>query len=196
MLTKVRLDGVMGKKFGKEWELDVSSPAEALRMIEANSPGLKSWVIQNREKYNAYRVVCVYEDGREEALGDDTYVATRTNLKSIRFSPTVAGSSGVVKVIVGALLIVGSFYATAAGFPMLGKAMFQVGVTLALAGVIEILSPRPKLPDGPDDSRKSFYFDGAANTEMQGRPIPLIYGRVLTGSHPISASISVDEIAP
>jgi predicted phage tail protein len=75
--------------------------------------------------------------------------------------------------------------------------MFQAGVSLALSGVIEILSPRPKLPDGSnEDSAKSFYFDGAVNTEMQGRPIPLIYGRVLTGSHPISASISVDEIAP
>jgi predicted phage tail protein len=193
MLTKVRLDGVMGKKFGKEWELDVSSPAEALRMIEANSPGLKSWVVQNRDKYSAYRVICVYDDGREEALDDDTYVATRTNLKLIRFSPTVAGSSGVVKVIVGALLIIGSFYVPGPW----SKFMFQAGVSLALSGVIEILSPRPKLPDGSnEDSAKSFYFDGAVNTEMQGRPIPLIYGRVLTGSHPISASISVDEIAP
>lgn len=195
MLTKVRLDGVMGKKFGKEWELDVSSPAEALRMIEANSPGLKRWVLENREKYDAYKVVCVYEDGREEALNDDTYIASRTNLKSIRFTPTVAGASGIVKVIVGAVLIVGSFYATAAGFPTLGKAMFQVGVTLALAGVVEILSPRPTKPDGNADA-KSFYFDGAVNTEMQGNPIPLIYGRVMVGSHPISASISVDEIAP
>jgi predicted phage tail protein len=74
--------------------------------------------------------------------------------------------------------------------------MFQAGVALAMSGVIEILSPRPKKTDGQEDEKKSFYFDGAVNTEMQGRPIPLIYGRVLTGSHPISASISVDEIAP
>jgi predicted phage tail protein len=195
MLTKVRLDGVMGKKFGKEWELDVSSPAEALRMIEANSPGLKRWVLDNREKYDAYKVICVYEDGREEALDNDTYVASRTNLKSIRFTPTVAGASGIVKVIVGAVLIVASFYVTAAGFPTLGKAMLQIGATLALSGVIEILSPRPTKLDGNADA-KSFYFDGAVNTEMQGNPIPLIYGRMLVGSHPISASISVDEIAP
>lgn len=192
MLTKVRLDGVMGKKFGKDWELDVSSPAEALRMIEANSPGLKAWTIQNREKYSAYRVICVYDDGREEALDDDLYVATRTNLKSIRFTPTVAGSSGLLKVVVGALLIIGSFYVP----PAFSKFMFQAGVALAMSGVIEILSPRPNKTDGTEDEKKSFYFDGAVNTEMQGRPIPLIYGRVLTGSHPISASISVDEIAP
>jgi predicted phage tail protein len=190
MLTKVRLDGVMGKKFGKHWELDVSSPAEALRMIEANRPGLRQWVLSNREKYSTYRVVCTLDDGREEELEDATYVANRTNLKSIRFTPVVEGASGAAKIVVGAIMIAVAYFAPGPWSPYL----YQIGAALILGGVVELLSPRPKKDDKSETN--SYYFDGPANTERQGNPVPLIYGRMLVGSHPISASISVDEIAP
>lgn len=186
MLTKVRLDGVMGKKFGKDWELDVSTPAEALRLIEANSPGLKRWIVENTTTYDAYRVTCVYDDDREEDLNDDTYGVTRANLKEIRFTPTVTGSGGIVKVVVGVVLII-------AGTVWTQPWMVQMGAMMVLGGVIELLTFTPK-KDSQDDSFSSFYFDGPTNTERQGAPVPLIYGRVLVGSHPISAAISIDEM--
>ena len=190
MLTKVRLDGVMGKKFGKQWEFDVSSPAEALRMIEANSPGLKNWIIGNCEKYSAYRVVCTYDDGRKEELEDSTYIASRTNLKSIRFTPVVKGASGVAKIVVGAIMIAVGYFVPGPWTPYL----YKIGAALILGGVVELLSPRPTRDK--KDELTSFYFDGPTNTEQQGNPVPLIYGRMLVGSHPISASVSIDEIAP
>lgn len=39
MLTKIVLGGAMGRIWGKEWFLDVNSPAEAIQMINANKPG-------------------------------------------------------------------------------------------------------------------------------------------------------------
>lgn len=205
MLTKVRLDGVMGKKFGKDWELDVSSPAEALRLIDANSPGLKHWIVAKREKYSAYKVVCVYDTGVEEALSDETFMAQRANLVSIRFTPVVTGAGGsFAKIIVGALLIGAALFnplafygGTALLTGSLGTAALAIGTSLVIGGVVELLSPRPKkAASASGDESTSYYFDGAVNTERQGSPVPLIYGRVLVGSHPISASISVDEIAP
>lgn len=193
MLTKVRLDGVMGKKFGKSWDLAVSSPAEALRMIEANKPGLRAWIIQNREKYDAYKIVCVYENGREELLDDDTFPLERGGLKSIRFTPTVAGASGVAKIVVGAILIAASFIP---GLQAVSPYLFKIGAAMVLGGIVEALSPRPKTKNDQGESINSYYFDGPANTDQQGAAVPLIYGRVMAGSHPISASISVDEVAP
>lgn len=188
MLTKIRLDGVLGKKFGREWDLSVSSPAEALRLIEANKPGLRNWIINNQDKYNAYRVTCTYADGHEEDLNDTSYDMSRLGLASIRFTPSVEGSGAAGKIIVGAILIAASFVP---GLQML----FPIGVALVLGGVIEALSPRPKKTDSQNDTGiNSYYFDGPANTETQGSPVPLIYGRVLAGSHTISASISIDEV--
>lgn len=193
MLTTVRLDGVMGKKFGKSWELAVSSPAEALRMIEANRPGLRAWVVANQAKYDAYRIVCVFENGREEILDEDTFPIHRGQLKSIRFTPVVSGASGSIgKIVVGALLIAASFIAPTAISPYL----FNIGASLILGGIIETLSPRPKTQNSNGEDISSFYFDGPVNTDRQGAPVPLIYGRVMAGSHPISASINIDEVAP
>lgn len=193
MLTTVRLDGVMGRKFGKSWELAVSSPAEALRLIEANRPGLRAWVVANKAKYDAYRIVCVFDSGREEVLDDDTFPIHHGQLKSIRFTPVVSGASGGIgKIVVGALLIAASFVAPALISPFL----FNLGAAMILGGVIEALSPRPKVQDGNGTDISSYYFDGPVNTDRQGAPVPLIYGRVMAGSHPISASINVDEVAP
>jgi predicted phage tail protein len=192
MLTKVRLDGVMGKKFGKSWDLAVSSPAEALRMIEANKPGLRAWIISNQQTYDAYKIVCVYADGREELLDENTFPLQRGGLKMIRFTPVVAGASAVTRIIVGAVMIAASFLVPGAWSPYL----FKIGTALVLGGVIEALSPRPKTRNDYGEQINSYYFNGPANTDQQGAAVPLIYGRVLVGSHPISASISIDEVAP
>lgn len=180
----------MGKKFGKEWELEVSSPAEALRVIEANQPGLRAWVVNNIQTYDAYEVTCTYEDGRVEPLSDETYSLERGKLASIRFTPVVSGAGSTAKIIVGAVLIAVGYFVPGPWSPYL----YQMGAMLILGGVIEALSPRPKTGDNNADSSNSYYFDGPANTEVQGAPVPLIYGRILVGSHPISAAISVDEV--
>ena len=190
MLTTVILDGPMGKRFGKKWELFVNSPAEALRIIEVNKPGLRSWIMDNAAKnYTAYKVKCTYEDGRSEFLNDDTYVASR-KLKSIRFTPVVDGAGAAARIVVGALMIVASYF-----IPPASPYLFNAGVSMIIGGVIQALSPQPKIGDktvNPQDM-SSNYFDGPVNTTAQGAPVPLIYGRVLTGSRTISAQVSIDE---
>jgi predicted phage tail protein len=191
MLTTVRLDGVMGAQFGKEWNLAVSSPSEALRMIEANKPGLRAWMVQNIATYDAYKVVCVYDDDREEALDDESYGLQRTGLKMIRFTPVVSGGKGggIFGIVVGAVIV-------AVGIVTENPFLIKVGATLILGGVIQALSPTPDTKNTNNDGANatSYYFDGPINNEQQGAPVPLIYGRVQVGSHTISASISVDEL--
>lgn len=181
----------MGKQFGRHWELDVSSPAEALRLIEANRPGLKAWIRQKLAKYSSYQVQCEYENGKKELLNDDSYQLSR-KLKSIRFTPVIEGRGNAAKIVVGALLIVASLVATAYGFPMVGKMLFSMGASLVMTGVIGALSPQPK-KDAPGTTATSAYFDGPANTTAQGVPVQLIYGQVLVGSHAISAEMDIDD---
>lgn len=192
MLTKVILDGAMGKQFGRHWELEVSSPTEALNLIDANRPGLKAWVRQKVAKYANYQVQCEYEDGKKEFLNDDSYGLQR-KLKSIRFTPVVEGRGNTAKIVVGAILMVaGAFVFTY--LPFLGKTMFQIGASLAMSGVIGALSPQPK-KEQQGSTATSNYFDGPANTTAQGVPVQLIYGRCLVGSHAISAKMDIDDSA-
>lgn len=189
MLTKVILEGQMGKQFGRVWELAVTSPGHALRMIEANRPGLFGWIRSNLEKYACYRVIVENEDGSKEHLNDDT-VKLERKVKSIRFVPLASGAGAGVgqflQIVVGiTLIVVGVIY----GQP----ALIALGSALVLGGVAAMLAPKP---DGAKDkeSKSSYYFDGPTNTSEQGVPVQLTYGRCLVGSHTISAAVTVDQL--
>lgn len=187
-LTKVILEGPLGKQFGREWEFAIDSPREALRMVEANSPGVFAWIKQNLQKYSRYRVVCERDDGVIEDLDNDTYLLNQGRLKSVRFVPLVEGASNVLKIVVGIVLIgVGIFFQQ----PWATK----LGIAVLAAGVVGALSPRPKMDTtGNSEGKASYLFDGPANTTAQGSPVQLIYGRVLAGSHAISAAVTVDQL--
>ena len=188
-LTKVILEGPLGKQFGREWEFAIDSPREALRMVDANSPGVFAWIKQNLQKYSRYRVVCERDDGVLEDLDNDTFLLNRGRLKSVRFVPLVEGASNVVKMVVGIVLIGVGLFAPGQQWAL------KLGIAVLAAGVVGALSPRPKMDTaGNTEGKASYLFDGPANTTAQGSPVQLIYGRVLAGSHAISAAVTVDQL--
>lgn len=196
MLTKVILEGPMGKKFGKEWELIVDSPSEALRMIDANKPGLFAWIKSNLAKYNEYHVVCEFEDGTVEDLNEESYKLDR-KCKEIRFVPVIKGSggNGVWQTVLGIVLIIVGVFTTI--FGNYSGSVIMLGVGLLAGGVAAMLAPKPKMGDMSQQGAKneaSYFFDGPANTSTQGVPVQLIYGRCLVGSHTISAAVTVDQL--
>lgn len=198
MLTEVILDGPMGKRFGKTWELAVNSPSEALRMIDANKPGVFVWIKSNLAKYERYRVTVTYHDGREESLSEDEYKLERS-VKRIRFTPLIegaGGNNGVWQVVLGIVLIaVGYFtFGTTSAY---GVALIGAGAGMVVGGIAAMLAPKPKVESMDQVERKdktSYYFDGPANTTNQGVPVQLIYGTCLVGSHSISAALTVDQL--
>ncbi len=191
MLTRVILDGVMGNRFGREWELEVNSAPEALRMIDANKPGFMQWIRANLPIYDRYRVVCKYEDGKVEALDGDSYVLSR-RIAEIRFVPIPVGAGAVGRIIIG-IIIIAANWLTGYNNPQL----YAMGASMILGGVIEALTPMPKLQkkkDGSGASTASDYFNGPMNTAGQGVPVPIIYGRVLAGSQAVSAALTIDKM--
>lgn len=75
--------------------------------------------------------------------------------------------------------------------------MFAAGIGMAAGGVVQMLSPQPKGRNGQESSNQpSYIFNGAVNTEAQGHPVPLLYGRMIVGSAVISAGIEADDYAP
>ena len=97
----------------------------------------------------------------------------------------------------------------------IGTALSVVGASMVLGGVTQMLSPQPGLPNGgvnargefsatrPEsvnrgaDGQQSYAYLGAQNTVGVGATIPVAYGKVLIGSHVISADVDVaDESDP
>jgi predicted phage tail protein len=186
--TKVILEGPMGKRFGRVWEfVEINSPSEALKMVDCNRPGVMNWIRENLRKYPNYKVVCTYEGGRKELLDTESY-QLQGKIEIIRFVPLIAGAAAGVRFVIGVIMFAVGVYT--------GNAyLMSAGVSLMVGSVVEWLSPKPKKPDdSAREDKTSYYFDGPVNTDMQGVPVPLIYGRILCGSHAISAAVTIDQL--
>jgi len=182
MIT-VMLYGFLGKQFGKVHRYEVSSVAEAVRALSANFEGFREALVNG----GAYRVsVAGKEDLNQAQIG--LPVSER---ETIRLVPTVAGSGGAVRIVLGAVLVALSFIP---GFQFLAP----IGISLILGGVSELLFAPKKQDTGVHkvENKPSFSFDGAENTAMQGNPVQLCYGKVLVGSQVISAGLSAHELSP
>lgn len=97
-----------------------------------------------------------------------------------------------------------------------GTALSAIGASMILGGVTEMLSPqldignlggantrddlratRPESVNRGADGQQSYAYLGAQNTVGVGATIPVAYGKVLIGSHVISADVDVaDESDP
>jgi predicted phage tail protein len=124
---------------------------------------------------------------------------------AIVFAPLGAGflglGAGAFTSTTGAALVSGaatSFAATGA-LAFASSAVGFIGAAMVLGGVASLISPGNQAGMATQTGRdprqlKSFNFSGIQNTSIQGTPIPLVYGRIFTGSVVISAGISTTKI--
>jgi predicted phage tail protein len=200
MLT-VLLYGHLGRRFGRRHRYDVRSPAEAVRALCATIPGFRVYLAEHSAP--GYRVL-VGKDARDL----DT-LAMPAN-EAIKIVPVTAGAGkGLGSVILGAALIgfgvmtggaglgLGAAW-EAGGTVFAGYLAANIGLSLVLGGVAQMLAPQPKTPGTSDrpENKPSYAFDGAVNTAAQGNPVPVCYGRLIVGSQVISAGMVAEEYAP
>lgn len=198
-MRKVYLHGAIGEKYGKRFELDVQTAAEALRALAANFPD-----IVGDFKEGSWHVVRGEEIDTGMSLGEEDIATFRLGKGDLHFVPVVAGSKrgGLLKVILGVALIGVGFFMGGFAAPIFGGTGLLGGVTyghlmifgaaLALGGAAQLLSPEKKTDE--TDKESSFMMNGPGNTYDQGYPVPLIYGEVITGSVLISAGVDVEKI--
>jgi predicted phage tail protein len=195
MLRKIKLYGKLAKFIGKRvLEADVATAAEAVRFLLANWPELEAHMSDQH-----YRVSIGAYDIDLEELHHPAGAAP------ISFVPVVAGAGAVGRIILGVALIALAFVSGAGFFGAafaknIGLFAFAkgIGASLALGGVAQLLTPTPRVPQGPDkqdDPRKSYSFSGIQNTSRAGTPVPIVYGETLVGSVVISAGIDTVQVA-
>ena len=130
-----------------------------------------------------------------------------------------AGLFGTTGLITGATTGTFSGLAATAGLAgtltTVGTALSAVGASLILSGTASLISPQPQLPNlgkgrikgegtsvrgvGPSGITRgasgiqSYAFTGPTNTVGTGATLPVIYGRVITGSHLLAANLEVSD---
>ncbi|KVR97197.1 tail assembly protein [Burkholderia vietnamiensis] len=185
----IRLYGKLGVAFGRIHRFVVKSPKDAVKALAVMIPGFERDLMTSKDRGIRYAVFVgrrnITEKELEYPSGED----------DIRIAPIAVGAkSGLFQTILGAALIAASFFvpgAGAFGIAALSQgAFFGLGVSLALGGIAQMLSPHPSAMNGNSGTQKvSYYFSGAQNTAYQGGPVPLLYGQMTVGSTVISEGI-------
>jgi predicted phage tail protein len=169
----------------------VKTPAEAVRALCANFPEFEKFMVSAHEKNMGFHVW----NGRHQLENADE--ATGPASGDIKIIPVIMGANAKTSIIIGAVLVVAGLVLTATGVGA-GAAPYLIsaGVGLMLGGVIELLSPVPKIkePEERPENKPSYLFNGPVNTTAQGHPVPLGYGRLLIGGGIVSAGVSIDQI--
>lgn len=199
-LRTIRLYGPLGTRFGREFQLAVSSPAEAVRALCVLLPGFASYLMHAKDRGMAFAVFVGRRNLTEGQLGDPP------GSEDIRIAPVLTGakSSGSLTAIIGVALIVvsgfftgGTTWSLALGAGGVAGAVAGLGLTLVISGTSQMLAPQPKgLGTGErPENRPSYSFNGPVNTQAQGNPFPLGYGRGWGGGAIISAGIYAEDQA-
>jgi len=194
MLRKVRLYGQLAEFVGRKViEADLSSAAEAVRMLIANFPGIDGHMADRH-----YKVLV----GDGALTLDDLH--NPVGQEEIKIVPVIAGAGGGLgSILAGVALVAASIFIPGSAVifgTTFGKISLGVGLAggaLILGGVAQLISPTPAIKQGPDteqDPRKSFSFSGIQNTSRGGTPVPIVYGKTLTGSVVISAGIDTEQV--
>ncbi|CTQ45776.1 tail assembly protein [Roseibium aggregatum] len=193
MLRTVYLHGKLAKEFGKKFEFDANDIAEIGRALNAVVPGFRKYAIDRHFRIVRGNLKSGFD------IDESQLTLSLGNTSEIHIFPAVKGSGGnnallgIVKVVAGiALLGVGYF--------LLGGTLATVamglGASLALSGVASLLTPQVPQQEQREEpgNQNSHLFNGATNTTRQGAPVPLVYGKMRTGSHVASAGITLEEI--
>lgn len=206
-MKTIRLYGALGENFGQVHRMDVKSPLEAFRALAMQLKGFGEMVYAGHFRVirgNLHDGAGYSEETLAFPIGDN----------ELHIVPTIAGAggNGVGKIIIGAVIMIAAVVASPfTGGASFGAAMaansaifgisygafFMFGMAMVLSGVGTMLAPAQKTnyqTSEKPDQRASFFLGGQVNQVEQGGPIPIIYGRVRTGSHVISAGLSTEQI--
>lgn len=202
MLRTIKVYGHLAEHCGKKtFKALARTPAEAVRFLVSNYPGLRALM------RDGYYTVSAGAYSLELGQSPEQLGYPLSGEDEIKIIPVISGANffrNALLVIAGAALIATAIATggTSLSFGLGGfsggvgasAAVGNIGVGLALTGVAGFLTPTIPTPDIDNDPRNNFNFSGVQNTSREGIPVPVAYGEVIVGSVVISSGLNVDPL--
>ncbi|MFP0274078.1 tail assembly protein [Acinetobacter baumannii] len=209
MLKTIKLYGILGQKFGREFKLDVANTREAMRALSVQIAGFEHFMLHAHEqglrfavflksknssnKRGKKRPVIYDHETKRLITGDnigEEQLDMNTEAEVIHIVPRVvgAGGNGVLQTILGAVMVVVGAVAMAYGQAW-GANLVGAGIGMMVGGVAQMLMPKidNTQDQNQDGNRANKGFGGAVTTVAQGNPVPILYGQREIGGFIISA---------
>ena len=191
-MKTIELHGILRKKFGRFFKLDVQSASEACHAIGCQIPAFRQFLSESEKL--GYRFAVFNGKKRTQATNiSEEQLNDNTTANHIHIVPRVVGSGGKtiawLQVIAGVALIGagGLGFGVAAG---MNWGLIGAGAGLLMGGVTSLLMPTPTVDNQNEDGNKpNNGFGGAVTTVAQGNPVPILYGEREVGGFIASAGI-------
>lgn len=187
MLRTIHLEGPFKELYSEAIELEADTPSALLSGLKANFDGFER---QLRSAEGFYLVGRSDANEKLKSIDFANWLMPLGEYKDIHIIPIIKGQGyEAAAYVYAALESYGTYIAAAAAV------VTFVAVTYATAMIAAALMPAPDATIGSaSQNAPSFIFNGAENTVLEGVPVPLVYGRVLTGSVVISVDQDVVDI--
>jgi hypothetical protein len=126
------------------------------------------------------------------------------SMPELHVVPHFGGAGGWVKIVIGVIIIVASILTLQPGGVAVGGAWLagstvafavglSIGISLALGGLLELISPAPKL-NNPKQTDASLYLGVPQNTTQIGTPIPVGYGTFAVYGQFLSYNVQAAQV--
>lgn len=191
-MKNIKLFGNIADDYKAEWLLNVQTPSEALRAINANRPGFLAecdagnYVVLLVDESDADNVKQVTDKNGLGAWGDEVlYVVPKMSgdVAAIALAAVAAvGATGIAATIVYAVVYV----------------IVYVAIAIAVQQIASLISGTPDGFGANDteavENKASYLFNGVVNTAKQGRRLPVLYGGpMLVGSMVLSSRVNTKD---
>lgn len=209
MLKTIKLYGILGQKFGREFKLDVANTREAMRALSVQIAGFEHFMLHAHEQGLRFAVFlksknssnkrgkkrpAIYDHETKRLITGDNIgeeqLDMNTEAEVIHIVPRVvgAGGNGILQTILGAVMVVVGAVAMAYGQAW-GANLVGAGIGMMVGGVAQMLMPKidNTQDQNQDGNRANKGFGGAVTTVAQGNPVPILYGQREIGGFIISA---------
>lgn len=193
MKRKLYLEGEMAEKFGSELTVNVDSVQDSIKLLQANFPEFRSYLISCAEKDVGF-IIDVADKNIEKE--EDMILPLREG--DITITPVPAGSKSGGAKILAAIAIVAIMVAFPGTFFTLGSYGVPTGLTnaglfaasmalnLAMTGIQQLMAPDPSIDS---DAPQSYLFNGSQQNTIEGDPVPILYGELRVPGRPISFGV-------
>ncbi|ENU46265.1 tail assembly protein [Acinetobacter nosocomialis] len=210
MLKTIRLYGILGQKFGREFKLDVANTREAMRALSVQIIGFEHFMTHAHEQGLAFAIFlkgkgssnkrgkkrpAIYDHESKRLITGDNIGADQLDLNTeadtIHIVPRImgaGGNNGVLQVVLGIVMMVVGYF-TFGATSTVGAALIASGFGMTVGGVASMLMPKIDTiqNQNQDGNRANKGFGSAVTTAAQGYPVPILYGRREVGGFVLSA---------
>ena len=190
-MKTIKLHGILARKFGQFFKLDVQTAREATHAIACQNAEFKRFMLESDKLGLKFAVFL----GRKNIAENDIDNVTDSDV--IHIVPRIVGSGGDsfnwLQVVAGAVLIgVGAL--TFGSTTATGAALIGAGIGMFVGGVAGLFMPTVDMSNqDPDGNKANKGFGSAVTTVSQGNPVPILYGEREIGGFYASGGIYAED---